>query len=106
MDTALLSRSAEPLARSPFVGSGGEIWNWLQNLKEEVSRDLLREGPLCKTEILGLREGEESSANAWDIEWLRRICIWKHACATLLTRKMGCWMGLMENASSVVSKSP
>ena len=73
MDTALLTRSAEPLARSPFVGSGGEIWNWLQNLKEEVSRDLLKEGPLCKTEILGLREGEEASANAWDIELLHRM---------------------------------
>ena len=73
MDTALLVRSAEPLARSPFAGSGGEIWNWLQNLKEEVSRDLQREGPLCQTEILGLRQGEEASANAFDIEWLHRM---------------------------------
>jgi hypothetical protein len=72
MEKALLSRSAEPLVRSPFIGSGGEIWNSLQNLKEEVSRDLLREGPLCQSEILGLREGEESSANAWDIEWSHR----------------------------------
>lgn len=75
MDNALLLRSAEPvapLAHSAFIGSGGEIWNWLQNLKEEVSRDLLREGPLCQSEILGLREGEESRANAWDIEWLHR----------------------------------
>lgn len=72
MDKTLLPLRAEPLARSPFTGSGGEIWNWLQNLKEEVSRDLLREGPLCQTEILGLREGEEASANAWDIEWLHR----------------------------------
>ena len=72
MDNALLPRSAEPLARSPFVGSGGEIWNWLQSLKEEVSRDLLGEGALCQSEILGLREGEEASANAWDIEWRHR----------------------------------
>ena len=72
MDTALLPRSAQPRARSAFIGNGGEIWNFLQGLKEEVSRDLLREGPLCQTEILGLREGEESSANAWDIEWLHR----------------------------------
>ena len=72
MDNALLPRSAEPLACSPFVGSGGEIWNCLQSLKEEVSRDLLRDGPLCQSEILGLREGEESSANAWDIEWQHR----------------------------------
>jgi hypothetical protein len=72
MDKAFLPRSVEPLPRSPFTGSGGEIWNWLQNLKEEVSRDLLREGPLCQSEILGLREGEEASANAWDIEWQHR----------------------------------
>jgi hypothetical protein len=57
---------------SPFTGSGGETWNWLQNLKEEVSRDLLSEGPLCQNEILGLRRGEESKANAFDIEWLHR----------------------------------
>ena len=72
MNNALLSRSREPLAHSPFIGSGGEIWNSLQNLKEEVSLDLLREGSLCQGEIIGLREGEESSANAWDIEWLHR----------------------------------
>lgn len=72
MDNALSPRSAEPLAHSPFTGNGGEIWNWLQNLNEEVSRDLLTEGPLSKNEILGLREGEESIANAWDIEWLHR----------------------------------
>ena len=72
MDNALLMRSAEPLARSPFIGTGGEIWNSLQNLKEEVSRDLLREGPLCQSEMLGLRQGEESRANACDIEWLHR----------------------------------
>jgi DksA/TraR C4-type zinc finger protein len=57
---------------SPFIGSGGETWNWLQNLKQEVSRDLLGEGPLCRSEILGLREGEESKANAWEIEWRHR----------------------------------
>ena len=72
MDNALLPRSAEPFVRSPFIGSGGEIWNSLQYLKEEVSLDLLWEGPLCQSEILGLREGEESSANASDIEWLHR----------------------------------
>jgi RNA polymerase-binding transcription factor DksA len=72
MDNALLLRSAKPLNNSPFIGNGGEIWNWLQNLKEEVSQDLLEEGPLCQSETLGLREGEESKANAWDVEWLHR----------------------------------
>ncbi|HEU4794323.1 MAG TPA: TraR/DksA family transcriptional regulator, partial [Pyrinomonadaceae bacterium] len=47
-------------------------WNWLQSLKEEASLDLLREGPLCQSETLGLREGEESTANTGDIEWCHR----------------------------------
>ena len=72
MQNALLLPSAQPRDNSPFIGNGGETWNELQNLKEEVSRDLLGEGPLCQGEILGLREGEESTENAWDIEWLHR----------------------------------
>ena len=72
MQNALLLTSSQPRDNSPFIGSGGGTWNWLQDLKEEVSRDLLAEGPLCQNEILGLREGEESKANAWDIEWLHR----------------------------------
>jgi hypothetical protein len=72
MQDAFLRPRIQSPAHSPFVGSGGETWNWLQNLKEEVSRDLLAEGPLCRSEILGLREGEESKANAWDIEWRHR----------------------------------
>ena len=72
MHDVLLLPSTQSSGNSPFIGSGGETWNWLQNLKEEVSRDLLTEGPLCRGEILDLREGEESKANAWDIEWLHR----------------------------------
>ena len=72
MENALLLRTPNAIAYSPFVGSGGEIWNWLQNLKEEVSRDLLREGPLCQSEILGLRQGEESIAATADIQWAHR----------------------------------
>lgn len=72
MQNALLLPRVQPRANSLFIGSGGETWNWLQNLKEEVSRDLLGEGPLCQSEMLGLREGEESKANAWDIEWVHR----------------------------------
>ena len=72
MENTALLRSEQPLAHSPFIGSGCEIWNCLQSLKEEVSLDLLREGPLCQTEILGLREGEESTANTGDIEWCHR----------------------------------
>lgn len=72
MQDALLLSRTQPPGNSVFVDSAGETWNWLQNLKEEVSCDLLGEGPLCQSEILGLREGEESNANAGDIEWLHR----------------------------------
>ena len=61
-----------PRDNSLFAGSGGETWNWLQTLKEEVSRDLLQDGPLCRSEISGLRENEESKANGREIEWLHR----------------------------------
>ena len=70
-DARLPTRTQSP-GNAPFIGGGGETWNWLQNLKEEVSSHLLGDGPLCRSEILGLREGEESKANAWDIEWLHR----------------------------------
>ena len=72
MQHALLVPRTQSPGNSLFIGSGGETWNWLQNLKEEVSRDLLGEGPLCRSEIHGLREGEESETNAWAIEWLHR----------------------------------
>lgn len=71
MQVAPLPRTQSP-GNALFNGSAGGTWNWLQNLKEEVSRDLLGEGPLCRNEILGLREGEESKANTSDIEWLHR----------------------------------
>lgn len=72
MQDLLLPPGAYPLGNSPLISSGIRTWERLQSLKEEVSRDLLGEGSLCKTEVLGLREGEESNANAWDIEWLHR----------------------------------
>jgi len=71
MQAALLQSRTQSPGSSLFI-SAGETWNRLQNLKEEVASDLLREGPLCRSEILGLREGEEANANAWDIEWLHR----------------------------------
>jgi RNA polymerase-binding transcription factor DksA len=42
MDGMLL-QSVEGIGDSPFVGSGGEIWELLQAEKEEVARDLLAE---------------------------------------------------------------
>jgi RNA polymerase-binding transcription factor DksA len=72
MEDGLLLQTAEGLRDSTFMAAGGEIWNWLQNLKEEVSQDLIREGPLCQNETSGLRENEASVSNGREIEWLHR----------------------------------
>ena len=72
MQNALFSLSAQTSDSTLFMGSGGEIWNWLQNLKEEVSYDLLSKGYLCQDETPGLGESEESKTTSWDIEWRHR----------------------------------
>jgi len=72
MQELLLPPGTHSFSNSQFISSGIQTWERLQTLKEEVSRDLLGEGSLCKTEILGLREAEESKVNTWDIEWLHR----------------------------------
>ncbi|MCM3900926.1 MAG: TraR/DksA C4-type zinc finger protein, partial [Pyrinomonadaceae bacterium] len=72
MDDGLFLQSVEALGDSPFVGTGGEIWEWLQGEKEEVSQELLAEGPLCHSEAGGLREHEASETNVREIEWRHR----------------------------------
>jgi RNA polymerase-binding transcription factor DksA len=72
MDDGFLLRSIEALGDSPFVGTGGEIWEWLQGEKEEVSQELLAEGPLCHSEAGGLREHEASETNVREVEWRHR----------------------------------
>ena len=71
MDGILL-QTVEGLGDSPFVGSGGEIWEWLQTEKEEVSRDLLAEGPLCQSEVAGVQENEAPEESDREIEWRHR----------------------------------
>lgn len=72
MEEGILLQSVEGLGHSPFVGSGGEIWELLQGEKEEVCRDLNKEGPLCRSEAAGLREHESSETNGREIEWRHR----------------------------------
>jgi RNA polymerase-binding transcription factor DksA len=72
MDDGILLQSVEGLGESPFVGTGGEIWELLQGEKEEVSQELLAEGPLCQDEAGGLRESEPSETNGREIEWRHR----------------------------------
>jgi DnaK suppressor protein len=72
MDDGILLQSVEGLGESPFVGTGGEIWELLQGEKEEVSQELLAEGLLCQDEAGGLQESEPSETNGREIEWRHR----------------------------------
>lgn len=72
MDDGILLQSVEGLGDSLLVESGGQIWAFLQGEKEEVSRELVAEGPLCHREVGGLRESESSETNSQEIEWRHR----------------------------------
>ena len=72
MDDGILLQSVEGLGESPFVGTGGEIWELLQGEKEEVSQELLAEGPLLHDAVGGLQESDPSEENSREIEWQHR----------------------------------
>ena len=71
MDDGLLLQSAEGVDYSPF-SMNGTVWNCLQDLKEEVSHELLAEGPLCQMEANGSVEDEVSEATALEISLSHR----------------------------------
>ena len=62
----------EGLGDAPPVRTGGEIWEWLQGEKEEIAHELLSEGPLCQTEMIGIEEAEASEESGREIEWRHR----------------------------------
>lgn len=69
---AMLLESVEGLGHSPFVTGPGEIWESLQAEREEISRDLLSEGPLCGSDAVGLLESEASEEYTREIRWRHR----------------------------------
>lgn len=71
MDGILL-QSVEGLADSPFGGTGGEVWEWLQGEKEKLSQEILAEGPLRHDEVGGLQESDPSEESAREVEWWHR----------------------------------
>jgi RNA polymerase-binding transcription factor DksA len=71
MDSLLLE-SVEGLGHSPFVTSPGEIWESLQAEREEISSELLSEGPLCGCNAPGLLESEASEEYTREIKWRHR----------------------------------
>ncbi len=71
MDGMLL-QTVEAIEDSPFVASGGEVWELLQGEKEEVARDLLAESPLLHDGVGPSDEGEASEESDREIEWRHR----------------------------------
>ena len=71
MDDGLLLQSVEGLDGSPF-STNGTVWNCLQDLKQEVSQELLAEGPMCQIDANGSIEDEVSEATALEINFAHR----------------------------------
>ena len=80
MDDGLLLQTAEGLEYSPF-SSDGAVWNCLQDLKEEVSHELLAEGPICQADAMDSIEDEVSEAIALEINFAHRHQLEDELCA-------------------------
>jgi len=68
----LLLQTVEGLGDAPLMRTGCEIWEWLQGEKEEVTHEILSEGPLCQTAVSGVQEAEAAGENGREIEWRHR----------------------------------
>ena len=68
----LLLQTVEGLGDAPLIRTGCEIWEWLQGEKEEVAREILLAGPLCRTAVSGVQEAESAEENGRAIEWRHR----------------------------------
>jgi len=71
MNDSLLMQSVEGLETGVFA-TGGEIWQRLQGEKEEVSRELLADGPLVHDDIGGPQGNDSVGAVAREIGWQHR----------------------------------
>ena len=69
MIDGLFLQTVEGLGDPPPTGL--EIWECLQSEKEEVTGDILSEGPLCQTAVSG-PEVEVSEESDRSVEWRHR----------------------------------
>jgi RNA polymerase-binding transcription factor DksA len=69
----LLLQTVEGLGDPPLVRTGCEIWEWLQGEKEEVTREILAQGPLCQTAVSGVQEAEASGESGRELELRHRV---------------------------------
>ena len=72
MEKACLVKSTIGTVNSSVSTLSGEVWNLLQQLKQEVTQELLAEGPLCQHEPDDVGEGDAAACDNREIEWLRR----------------------------------
>jgi DnaK suppressor protein len=68
----LFLQSVEAIGESPFVGSGGEIWELLQSEKEHVSEEILAEDAQVSCEMTPANEFEPSEESTRTISWHNR----------------------------------
>ena len=72
MENAYFLDSSNATANSPTKTTSGQIGNRLQELKEEVTQELLDEGPLCQGEPDDVRDDRALNTESRDIEWHHR----------------------------------
>lgn len=53
----------------PRGRTGWEIWEWLEDEKEDVAKEILSEGPVCDLAVTGVPEAEVSDESNREIEW-------------------------------------
>ena len=72
MENAFYIESSNTTATSPVSAMTGQVWYRLQELKEEITQELLDEGPLCQSEPDDTRDDQALVADSREIEWRHR----------------------------------
>ena len=68
----LFLQSVEAIGESPFVGSGGELWELLQSEKEHLSEEILADDEQTSSESAPANECEPSEESVQAITWHNR----------------------------------
>ena len=72
MLNALFVESSNGTGKSSPMTLSGHVWNWLQQLKQEVTQELIDEGPLCRTDPDDLLEERVLAADGHELELRHR----------------------------------
>lgn len=72
MQDAFFAKSPNGNANWSGTTITDHVWNWLQQLKQEVTQELLDEGPLCQSEPDDILDERMLAADSREIEWRHR----------------------------------